>query len=54
LTKDGERIETHPNHPNIHQPLIEDFAKAVLERRDPVVTGEVGRLVASIEEKIYE
>lgn len=52
LTKDGERIETHPNHPNIHQPLIEDFAKAVLERRDPTVSGEVGRQVALIEEKI--
>jgi predicted dehydrogenase len=54
LTRDGERIETHPNHPNIHQPLIEDFATAVLERRDPIVTGEIGRSVASIEEKIYE
>lgn len=53
LTKNGERIETHPNHPNIHQPLIEDFATAVLERRDPIVTGEVGRSVALIEEKIY-
>lgn len=53
LTRDGERIETHPNHTNIHQPLIEDFAMAVLERRDPVVTGEVGRSVALIEEKIY-
>ncbi len=53
LTKDGERIETHPNHPNIHQPLIEDFARAVLERRDPVVTGEIGRSVAAIEEKVY-
>ena len=53
LTKDGERIETHPNHPNIHQPLIEDFATAVLERRDPIVTGEIGRQVASIEQKIY-
>lgn len=53
LTKDGERIETHPNHPNIHQPLIEDFAKAVLERRDQIVTGEIGRQVALIEEKIY-
>ena len=53
LTKDGERLETHPNHPNIHQPLIEDFSKAVLERRDPIVTGEVGRSVALIEEKIY-
>jgi len=54
LTKDGERIETHPNQPNIHQPLIEDFARAVLENRDPVVTGEIGRSVAAIEEKIYE
>ena len=54
LTRDGERVETHPNHPNIHQPLIEDFATAVLERRDPIVTGEIGRAVASIEEKIYE
>ena len=53
LTKDGERIETHPNHNNIHQPLIEDFAMAVLERREPIVTGEVGRQVALIEEKIY-
>ena len=53
LTKDGERIETHPNHPNIHQPLIEDFARAVLENRDPIVTGEIGRRVAAIEQKIY-
>jgi len=53
LTKDGERIETHPNHPNIHQPLIEDFARAVLENRDPVVNGFIGRQVASVEEKIY-
>lgn len=53
VTKDGERIETHPNHPNIHQPLIEDFALAVLENRDPIVTGEAGRQVALIEQKIY-
>jgi len=53
LTKNGERIETHPNHPNIHQPLIEDFARAVLENRDPVVNGFIGRQVASVEEKIY-
>ena len=54
LTKDGERTETHPNHTNIHQPLIEDFASAVLENRDPIVTGEIGRAVASIEARIYE
>jgi len=54
LTSEGERVETHPNHTNIHQPLIEDFARAVLEKRDPIVTGEIGRAVASIEAKIYK
>ena len=49
----GERTETHPNAKNIHQPLIDDFAAAVLENRDPVVTGEIGRAVAVVEEKIY-
>jgi predicted dehydrogenase len=54
LTKDGERTETHPNHANIHQPMIEDFARAVLENRDSLVGGEIGRAVASIEEEIYK
>jgi predicted dehydrogenase len=53
LAKDGECVETHPNHINIHRPLIEDFASAVLENRDPLVTGEIGRVVALIEAKIY-
>jgi predicted dehydrogenase len=54
LTSDGERIETHPNEKNIHQPLIEDFAIAVLENREPLVTGEIGRAVALVEDKIYQ
>jgi hypothetical protein len=53
LTGDGERTETHPNASNIHQPLIEDFARAVLEHREPTVTGEIGRAVALVEENIY-
>ena len=53
VTPDGERTETHANAKNIHQPLIEDFASAVLENRDPIVTGEVGRAVALVEDKIY-
>lgn len=53
-TADGERIETHPNAKNIHQPLIEDFTTAILENRNPVVTGEIGRAVALVEEKIYQ
>lgn len=53
VTRDGERIETHPPAQNIHQPLIDNFATAVLENRDPVVTGEIGRAVALVEENIY-
>ena len=53
LTANGERLETLPPAANIHQPLIEDFAGAVLEGRDPVVTGEIGREVAKVEEAIY-
>jgi predicted dehydrogenase len=52
VTPDGERIETHPNAANIHQPLIDDFAAAILENRDPIVTGEIGRAVALVEEKV--
>ena len=52
VTPDGERIETHPNAANIHQPLIDDFATAVLQNREPLVTGELGRAVAIVEEEI--
>ena len=49
----GERMETHSSHANIHQPLIEDFARAVLDGREPAVGGGIGREVARIEELIY-
>lgn len=52
-TAAGERLETHPPHPNLHQPLVEDFAQALLEGRDPRVNGVVGLEVARIEEEIY-
>ena len=52
-TKEGERTESHPPHANIHQPLIEDFTRAVLEGREPAVGGAIGREVAQIEEIIY-
>ena len=52
-TAAGERLESHPPHANIHQPLIEDFTRAVLGRHDPGVGGEIGREVARIEEAIY-
>jgi predicted dehydrogenase len=49
----GERYEVHAAHPNLHEPLIEDFVKAVLTDREPGVSGETGRDVARIEEAIY-
>lgn len=52
-TKIGDRVEEHPPHANIHQPLIEDFTNAVLENRSPVVGGEIGRNVNVILDQIY-
>jgi predicted dehydrogenase len=53
VTAAGERIESLPPHANLHQPLIEDFTRAVLDGREPEVGGDVGRAVAMIEEEIY-
>lgn len=52
-TKDGERVESHPPHANLHQPLIEDFARAINEGRLPRVDGQVGQKVSEILETIY-
>ncbi len=49
-----DRIESHPTHLNVHQPLIEDFVKAVLENRTPEIDGEIGRVIANMENNIYE
>ncbi len=49
----GERTEQHPPHANIHLPLIEDFAQAVLKGREPKVGSAIGREVARIGEAIY-
>ena len=53
ISEAGERVEAHPAAANLHTPLIEDFALAVLNDREPEVNGVVGRMVASIEEAIY-
>ncbi|HEX8639362.1 MAG TPA: Gfo/Idh/MocA family oxidoreductase [Pyrinomonadaceae bacterium] len=53
-TENGERLENHPTHQNTHQPLIEDFAEAVLANREPRVGGETGKAIAVLEERIYE
>ena len=50
----GERVETHSPDANLHAPLIRDFVHAVMNDREPAVTGEVGLAVAKIEEAIYK
>ena len=49
----GTREERHPPHPNLHQPLVEDFASAVREGRKPAVDGEAGREVSRVLDAIY-
>jgi len=48
-----ERVELLPPASNIHAPLIEEFTQAVTSGRAPAVTGEMGREVALLEERIY-
>jgi predicted dehydrogenase len=50
---EGERTESHPHHANVHQPLIDEFAQAVAESREPRVNGLVGRETARQIEAIY-
>ena len=53
-TESGERCELHPNHENVHLPLIKDFTEAVLNNREPRISGETGKLIAELEDEIYE
>lgn len=50
---DDETIELHPPHNNVHLPLIEEFAEAVLNNRQSKITGETGREINQIIETIY-
>jgi predicted dehydrogenase len=49
----GTREEAHPPHPNLHQPLVEDFVAAVRRGHEPAVTGEVGLAVARVVARVY-
>ncbi|MCK5675307.1 MAG: Gfo/Idh/MocA family oxidoreductase, partial [Spirochaetales bacterium] len=53
VSASGIRTEEHPNHPNIHQPLIEDFVDSIRKDKEPSVTGEMGREITRILDKIY-
>lgn len=52
-TAAGERIEQHPPHANLHQPLVEDFIAAVLDDRAPEVDGAAGLAVQRVLADIY-
>jgi predicted dehydrogenase len=52
-TQNDERSEAHPPHANLHLPVIDDFVRAILDKRKPQVDGQIGREVARIEEMIY-
>jgi predicted dehydrogenase len=54
VTAEGTREEAHPPHPNLHQPLVQDFVDALREDREPAVTGEIGREVARVIAAIYD
>ena len=50
----GATVEEHPPHPNLHQPLIEDFNNVLLGAgNEPAVTGATGRAVNAILDEIY-
>ncbi len=53
VTGNGERHEEWPPHSNLHQPHIDEFTHAVLENRQPAVTGEHGRDVTVLLDQIY-
>jgi predicted dehydrogenase len=53
VTAGGPREERHPPHPNLHQPLVEDFVAAVREGRDPAVGGSIGLEVNRLLDAIY-
>ena len=54
LSPNGERKESHPRHSNSHQPLIDDFAQAIIDDRTPQVTGGTGLSVQEVEDAVYD
>ena len=53
VTAAGTREESHPPHPNLHQPLVDDFVSAIREGREPTVTGEIGLEVSRALSAMY-
>lgn len=53
IAPEGARIEHHPPHANLHQPLVDDFVAAVREGSEPAVPGETGLAVQRVLAAIY-
>lgn len=54
IERNTERVcEEHPPAGNLNSPLIADFVAAILEQRQPTVTGEHGREVNRVMELAY-
>ncbi|MCA9214239.1 MAG: Gfo/Idh/MocA family oxidoreductase [Planctomycetales bacterium] len=45
--------ESHPAHRNLHAPLIADFTSAILDFRQPTVTGQQGAAVNKLIDRAY-
>lgn len=52
-TASGTTREELPPHANLHFPLVEDFNRAVLAGKDPLVTGEEGARTSRVLDRIY-
>lgn len=52
-TGQDRRVEVHPPASNFNAPLIADFVSAVLDRREPTVNGEEGKLTNEVMERAY-
>ena len=53
ITVKKQSTEQHRRAENLHEPLIDDFTRAVLENKEPMVNGKKGKEVALIEQQIY-
>ena len=50
---DSETVEHHPPHENVHQPLVEQFTRVVLQDEHPAVDGAAGREVNRLLAETY-
>lgn len=52
-TAAGQTRESHPPADNLHGPLIEDFALAIMQNREPEITGPIGKKTNQIMQNAY-